>query len=153
MRYTILFLLAMLTGQVFITNQKELYLLYSKTDKRVKKFHFASDEYLTFTYDIYFENEKYKTIALDELHPEKRDTVQLRYLSKLSLKDISWLTKIYLEYFSYFRGEDPKVNADGTLRVFDLNQLYKRVFIVIPDSSKGKAVITSVKHNLYFTID
>ncbi len=154
MKYLFLVLSVFLfLGAFPIQEKKSLYLVFSQNEERIKKFHFASDKYLTFTYEIALEGKKYKTIALDEVFPLKRDTVKLKKISSLDFKNIDWLTKKYLEYYDYFRGEHPRIDKDGTLKAFDLNKMYESIYIIIPDPSSKKATITKVEYNSSFSID
>lgn len=156
MKYIFVIILSLLLALLPHEREKEdLYLLYSSKDPRMGKGYMdiRDDKWLVITFEICHQQEHVKNIAFSEIDSTQRLTVDFKKLSGSEIKNIDWLTKNYLEFFNYFKGKYPGQNEDGSLKHFDLNERYDSIYIVMPDSTRGEAMITKVKQLSFYFVD
>lgn len=135
-----------------IQEDSTLYLFFCGSDKMMDKESYTKNGVIIrnyYSYRINYKNIDYGRIEFIENDLTSRDTLSISTLESYPIKDHQWLKDYFLEYFNSFKGEDPYINKDGTARFFNLNILFKQIYIVQIDSTANQITISKVHHDQY----
>lgn len=131
------------TGEACGQNNN-LYLEFSRDSKSMRTIKYGDDRYI-YAYHFSYKDRTFSPLEFVEFDNGIRYEISKTEFDTLNVKNYKWLRTYFLEYYNYFKDEDPYVEEDGTVKFFNLDK-FGKIYILRESNKKNSYLMSPVRY-------